>query len=165
MRTYLAGQGYNVIRTARIFAMADTAAADALIACWDTKYHYNLWRPFSAIPGGDTDGNPNTPADSSWAPLLGTPNHPEYASAHGCATTAMFTVLARLTAHSDALDIDLDSVTTGTTHHFSSVPQLMDEVSNARVWGGLHWRFSTDVGRRMGRSVALVVLGSHGKLA
>lgn len=161
LRALIAGRGVGTLQAARIFAFVDTAAADALIACWDTKYHYWFWRPFSAIPAGDTDGNPATPADSSWQPLLGTPNHPEYASAHGCATAAMFIVLAKLLSTGPALDIDLDSVTTGTTHHFATVADLLDEVGNARVWGGIHWRFSVVAGVRIGRSVAGEVL-RHG---
>ena len=89
LRALVVDRGLDAVHAAQLFAMADTAAADALIACWDTKYHYWLWRPFSAILAGDTDGNPATPADPNWTPLLPTPNHPEYASAHSCATTAV----------------------------------------------------------------------------
>jgi hypothetical protein len=166
LRTVVADRGLDAVHAAQLFAMADTAAADALIACWDTKYHYWLWRPFSAIPGADTDGNPATPADPSWTPLLPTPNHPDYASAHSCATTALFTVVARLLSpHTDALEIDIDSGLTATTHHFATVGDLMTEVANARVWAGLHWRFSTAAGERIGKSVALLVLRTGGKLA
>lgn len=162
LREFTENRGLDALQTARLFAMTDTAASDALIACWDTKFHYNFWRPVTAIPAGDKDNNPATPGDPTWQPLLVTPNHPEYASAHGCATTAMFTVLAGLfSRHGDRLDIDMHSVTTGTTHHFSSVHQLIGEVANARVWGGLHWRFSTLAGERIGSSVAQVVLHHH----
>lgn len=163
LRVFAAGRNLDVVQTARLFALTDTAAADALIACWDTKYHYDFWRPFSAIPAGDTDGNPATPPDPAWQPLLPTPNFPEYASAHACATAALFTVVARLYSHDgNRLNIDLDSVTTGTTHHFATVDQLVAEVADARVWGGLHWRFSTVAGARIGTSVAAVVLRHHG---
>jgi hypothetical protein len=159
LRLFAVNYGLDALHAARMFAFTDTAAADALIACWDAKYHYSFWRPFSAIPAGDTDGNAATPADPSWQPLLVTPNHPEYPSAHGCSTMAVFTVLAGLfSRHSDALDIDMSSVVTGTTHHFSSVHQLITEVADARVWGGLHWRFSTVAGKQIGASVAQIVL-------
>lgn len=159
LRAYTQARGMSTLRTAQLFALADTAAADALIACWDAKYRFVFWRPFSAIPAGDTDGNPATPADPGWQPLLGTPNHPEYPSAHGCATTAMFTVVARLvgTRH---LGLDMDSVLTGTTHHFATLDHLIREVGNARVWGGLHWRFSTDAGVHLGALVARAVLAT-----
>jgi len=157
LRAYTLRKGLGAVQTARLFALADTAAADALIACWDAKYHYEFWRPFSAIPAGDTDGNPATPSDPAWLALLPTPNHPEYPSAHSCSTTAIVTVLAAL-APSKRLDLDIDSAATGTTHHFTSVPQLVREVANARVWGGLHWRFATRDGARIGRSVGHAVI-------
>lgn len=160
LRNYTQTSRMGALATARLFAMADTAAADALIACFDSKYHYSFWRPFSAIPLGATDNNPATPADASWVPLLPTPNHPEYPSAHSCATTAFAAVVAAL-APSHRLDLTLDSTTTGTVHRFTSVRALTDEVANARVWGGIHWRFSTDAGSRIGRSVAALVLSSH----
>lgn len=160
LRAYTQARGMSTVHTARLFALADTAAADALIACWDAKHHFVFWRPFSAIPAGDTDGNPATPADPAWQPLLGTPNHPEYPSAHGCSTTAMFTVVARLTG-TQRIDIDLDSTLTGTTHHFATLGQLIREVGDARVWGGLHWRFSTEAGIHLGRQVARVVLATQ----
>jgi len=159
LRAYTQLRGMGAVRTAQLFALVDTAAADALIACWDAKFTFQFWRPFSAIPAGDTDGNPATAPDPAWQPLLVTPNHPEYPSAHGCSTAAMFTVLADLvgTRH---IDVDLDSVLTGTTRHFTTVAELVREVGDARVWGGLHWRFSTDAGVRLGRQVAKVVLAT-----
>lgn len=157
LRAYTLDRGMGTIRTAQLFALADTAAADALIACWDAKYHYEFWRPFSAIPAGGTDGNPATPADPAWQPLLATPNHPEYPSAHGCATSALFTVVAEL-AGTRRIDVDLESTTTGTTHHFATFEQLTREVGNARVWGGLHWRSSTEAGVQLGGQVARAVL-------
>ena len=159
LRTYTATHGLDVLHTAQLFALADTAAADALITCFETKYHYEFWRPVGAIPAGDSDGNAATPGDPRWQPLLPTPNHPEYASAHGCATGAMATVIAGLTSRSGTgLDLYLSSTNTGTTHHFTSLSQLLDEVANARIWAGLHYRFSTTAGVRIGQAVARVVL-------
>ena len=70
--------GLNLREAARALAMADTAMTDAIIACWDAKHTYAFWRPASAIPAGDTDGNPRTSADPAWQALRPTPNHPEY---------------------------------------------------------------------------------------
>jgi hypothetical protein len=147
----------GVLRTARLFALADTASADALIACFAAKYYFEFWRPFAAIPGGDLDGNAATPGDPTWVPLLPTPNFPEYPSAHSCSTTAIAIVVAAL-APGNRFDLTLTSVATGTSHHYSSVRQLTDEVANARVWGGLHWRSATDDGTRLGLRAALAVL-------
>jgi PAP2 superfamily protein len=160
LRELTLDRGLGAVRTAQLFALADSASADALMGCWDAKYHYVFWRPFSAIPAGDTDGNPATPGDPAWVPLLATPNHPEYPSAHGCATTALFTVVAGLLG-THRIDVDLASTVTGTTHHFATLEQLLREVGNARVWGGLHWRFSTEAGVRLGGQVARVVLAAR----
>jgi hypothetical protein len=159
LRAYTESARMGTLRAAQLFALADTASADALIACWDSKYHFEFWRPFSAIPAADTDRNADTPADPAWRPLLATPNFPEYPSAHSCSTTAIATVVAAL-APSHTLNLTMDSTTTGTSRHFTSVRQLTAEVANARVWGGLHWRFSTQDGTRIGRSVARAVLST-----
>ena len=77
-----AQQERDLVGEARLFARLNIAMADAIIATWDAKYEYDLWRPVTAIRAADTDGNPATTADTSWAPLLGTPNFPSYTSAH-----------------------------------------------------------------------------------
>ena len=87
-------------------AMGSTAGADALIACLDAKYTYLAWRPAYAIPRGDTDGNPRTVADPGWTPLLPTPAHPEYPSAHGCVTFAETEVFERFLG-TTRIDLDL----------------------------------------------------------
>ncbi|HEY7592892.1 MAG TPA: vanadium-dependent haloperoxidase [Actinophytocola sp.] len=160
LRALTRDRGMSAARTAQLFALADSASADALIACWDAKYHYVFWRPFSAIPAGDTDGNPATRPDPAWTPLLATPNHPEYPSAHGCATSALFGVVAGLLG-THRIDVTLEAAVTGTSHHFATLEQLIREMGNARVWGGLHWRFSTETGVRLGEQVARVVLSDR----
>ena len=162
LRDYAQRHHLGLLATARLFALADTAAADALIACFHAKYRYDVWRPVRAIPAGDTDGNPGTHGDATWTPLLVTPNHPEYPSAHSCATTALVSVVVAL-GHG-RLDLRLSSATTGTTRHYSSLRQLTSEVADARVWGGLHWRFSTTAGERVGRAAARAVLARAGSM-
>ena len=156
LRDYTLRHGLGVRSTARLFALADTASADSLIACYDSKYHYSFWRPATAIPAGDSDGNPRTAGEPGWTSLVATPNFPEYPSAHGCSTTAVADVVAAL--DHGRLDLDLTSVVTGTARHYSSVDQLISEVGNARVWGGLHWRFSTTRGEGIGHAAARAVL-------
>src|ERR1051325_5168630 len=85
----------DAISAARFMAMITVTYADALIACFDAKYHYAFWRPVTAIHAGGTDGNDATAADPAWSPLIGTPNHPEYPSAHSCVTPAGGRVIAR----------------------------------------------------------------------
>ena len=88
-----ANHGLDLVQTARMLAMAHVAGGDAMIACFDAKYHYWFWRPYQAIPAADTDGNPDTTADPTWRPLATTPNFPEYPSAHACHSTAVVTAL------------------------------------------------------------------------
>jgi hypothetical protein len=147
--------GLDAAGAARLFAMGDLVGADSLIACFDAKYHYLFWRPVYAVPLGNTDGNPATTGDPSWTPLVGTPNHPEYPSAHGCYSSSQAEVL-RAFLGTRNIDIDMQSTVTPTmpVRHFQTTDQLMTEIQNARVWGGIHYRVSTDVGTRLGKRVA-----------
>jgi hypothetical protein len=140
-------------QTARLLAMGDLVGTDALIACFDSKYTYGFWRPVTAIQNADTDDNPATIADPSWTPLLVTPNHPEYAAAHGCLTGAEAQVLAYFFS-SPSFSVDISSPVTGTTRHYGTVEDLDREIVNARVWGGLHYRGSVEAGIEIGNQVA-----------
>jgi hypothetical protein len=154
VRDLAARRGLDQHETATLLAINAMAGTDAMITCFAAKYTYNFWRPFTAIPAGDTDGNPATLADPSWTPLIATPNHPEYPSAHGCTTAgALATVLTSFLG-TNHIDFDVVSTITGTTHHFATADQLADEVGNARIWGGIHWRFSTADGTTLGQNVA-----------
>ena len=147
-------QGLDALQTARLMAMGSTAGADALIACFDAKYTYLAWRPAFAIPRGDTDGNPRTVADPGWTPLLPTPTHPEYPSAHSCVTFAETEVFERFLG-TRRIDLDLrGTIADMPVRHFATGDDLRGEVANARVWGGLHFRFSTKAGGRIGTRVA-----------
>lgn len=152
-RSVATGQDMDATDAARLLALTDLVGGDSLIACMNAKYTYSAWRPYTAIRNADTDGNPATVADPTWTPLLLTPNHPEYPAAHGCITAAEGEVLADVlgTRH---INVDITSPVTATTRHFDTVRQLDTEVVNARVWGGLHFRTSVEVGMQMGRDVA-----------
>jgi PAP2 superfamily len=150
--------GLNVRDAARFFALVYTAAADANIAGFETKYFYRHWRPRTAIPQADTDGNPDTDPDPTWVPLL-TVNHPEYPSAHSYSSTAFTDTIARF--------FGTNKVTWTLTASKAVIPQLvqtertyrdmnsvMREIDDARVWAGLHWRHSMRHGGQIGRKVA-----------
>ena len=94
-RDVAAQHGMDLVDTVRLFAMGNMTASDAGIACFDSKYHYLRWRPYTAIRNADLDGNAATGADPAWTPLLATPNHPEYPAAHGCVTSAVTDVIAK----------------------------------------------------------------------
>ena len=141
---------------ARFFAVLATAGADAIIACWDSKYFYNFWRPVTAIRGGDTDGNSHTEADLNWIGLVVTPNHPEYPAAHGCFSGASTNTL-RFFFGTDSFDFTIDSQIAGLTNpvrSFDSFSQALNEVLDARVYGGMHYRNSTAAGARIGKQVS-----------
>ena len=124
--------------SARLLGYVHVATADTMIACWEAKYHYSFWRPNHAIQRADTDGNPATSPDASWLPLM-TGNHPEYPSGHGCYTAALTESLRQYfgTKH---VRLSLSSTTTGTTRTYERLDDLVTDVENARVWGGLHFR-------------------------
>jgi hypothetical protein len=152
-RRYAIENGLDVGKAARFFAMANTAILDSQIACWDAKFHYNFWRPVTAIRAGDTDGNPSTAPDAGWIGLAVTPSHPEYPAAHGCWTSATARILERFNG-TNLVHFALDSAVTGTAHVFERTEDLRAEIIDARVYGGMHFRNSVEVGATIGESVA-----------
>jgi hypothetical protein len=141
-------------RNARLFAAVAQAMDDALIAVFDAKYHYKLWRPVTAIRNADLDDNDATVIDAGWAPLIDVPMHPEYPSAHSVLAAALGAVLeAELGAASMPVLETSSPTAAGATRRFASTSALVQEVGDARIWGGIHYRTATDVGARMGRQV------------
>jgi hypothetical protein len=165
-RTIATNESLDVPQTARLLAEVNEVGADAMISMMAAKYAYQLWRPVTAIdPGsvhndglgpvpGSDDGNPLTIEVPGWRPLLPTPNHPEYPSAHCTITSAVSEVIAHWMG-TDAINIDLQgNANFSATRHFATVQDLVREVENARVWAGLHYRFSTIAGAQLGKEVA-----------
>ena len=150
-------RGLPAIETARMLAMAHVAGGDAMIGCFDAKYHYLSWRPIHAIQRADTDGNARTLQDPAWQPLLPTPNHPEYPSAHACHTTAIAEALESFFG-TGRLRFSVDSLVTGETRYYKRFREVVAEVNNARVWAGFHFRYSQEDGSRIGRRVARLVV-------
>jgi len=142
--------------SARMYALAEAALADAQIACWESKYFYNFWRPITAIRLGDQDGNPGTDADTDWQPLINTPNFPEYPSGHASTSGAVAHVL-RLFFGRDALRFHMTTTNPNAqqkTHTFLSFSQAEQDVLNARVYVGIHYRNTDNVSRIQGHKVA-----------
>ena len=144
----------NTADTARMMAMLWTGEADALIGCFNAKYSFSFWRPVTAIEAGG--GSPLLTADPTWTPLSATPPHPEYPSAHGCATSAVTSIVAALFGKN--VSVTVTSLVTNTTHTFSRTDDWMNEVSNARIYAGFHYRHSVNDGRVLGRKVAKQLL-------
>jgi hypothetical protein len=157
-RDIAATHNLDLVDAARLFAMGDMVASDAGITCMESKYHYLLWRPVTAIRNADRDGNAATDPSPTWSPLLTTPNHPEYPSAHSCVTSAVTDVLTAA-LKTTTINIDVPGATGGgttltTTRHFDTAAALLDDVANARVWAGLHFRFATTAGVQLGHDVS-----------
>ena len=143
----------DVAEAARLMAFIYVVHADATDACFEAKYVYNAWRPQSAIPLADTDGNAATIVDTTWTPVVPTPNHPEYPAAHSCASGSLGETL-RLYYGTPKVSFTMDSNVTGTTRSYATTSALPDEIESARVWGGMHFRFSTYAGAQLGVQVA-----------
>jgi hypothetical protein len=143
----------NLADNARLTAMIWTAYQDAISGCFESKYHYNFWRPTSAIRLADTDGNPATLADPAWVPVVPTPNHPEYPAAHGCGGGAVAEALHSF-YDTKKLVFDFTSTATGQTHHYNGTDELTRETIDARVWGGMHFRNSGERGVELGKAVS-----------
>lgn len=154
IRQLSAAKNLSLIDNARLYALVEMAAADAYIAVFDAKYTYNFWRPITAIRNGEIDGNDATVADVTWLPLIDTPMHPEYPCAHCITSTAVGTVLQAEFGSGTVATITMTSPTApGVTRGWDRISDYMDEVSNARVWAGVHYRNSTIVGRHMGTQI------------
>jgi hypothetical protein len=166
--------GLSTADNARLFAEVSLAEADAAIGCWNDKYYWNFWRPIDAIRLADTDGNPATTADPTWRPLfdpatptvpaLATPNFPDHPSGHSCVTGSTMKVLQDF-FDTDGVAFDLVSTrfagTPEATRHFDSFSAATEEVINARVWGGIHFRTADEHGTKLGRQVAEFALKTH----
>ena len=144
--------GMDLVDTARLLAMGMIVTADTGMACFDSKYHYQFWRPVTAIR------NDATAPDPTWTPLVATPNHPEYPSAHGCLTSALAAVVAHALG-TDAIDVTIPGATGGgtnltTTRHYATVQEVNNQIIDARVWIGFHYRNSVVAGEDLGTSVA-----------
>lgn len=143
---------------ARLFALASMAAADAIITCWDSKIHYNYWRPMTAIHEAEQDGNAGTEADTDWKPLINNPNYPDYSSGANALTGAMTRTL-RLVFGRDDLPIALTSnaailTPEKRTRSWDRISDVADEVVEARIYLGIHFRFADEEARRQGERVA-----------
>jgi hypothetical protein len=158
-RRVIEARALDVSDSARTLALIYLAASDAGIACWDAKYTYNFWRPQTAIRNGDLDGNDATAADLTWTPLFPVPQHPEYVSGHSTNSSAMATALAFLFGDDPGIAILATSPTNpGFARQWTTFSQGVDEVINARIYSGLHYRTSNEVGAKLGRQVAQFVV-------
>ena len=152
MRRFATAQS-DLAQNARVLAMLWTSNVDGLAGCFESKYHHNFWRPFSAIRLADTDGNDATVADAAWTPVVPTPNHPEYPGAHSCAAGGIAETL-RSFYGTTKVSFQFNSLASGTTLSFDSTDELVKSNVDGRVFGGMHFRTSAQHGSELGKQVA-----------
>jgi hypothetical protein len=160
-RQLVVSRKMDVMDSARFMALVAMAEADAYIAVMDGKYHYDFWRPITAIRNGNLSGNPAVSLEASWQPIDNTPMHPEYPCAHCICGATLAAVVETLFDTADIAEVTLTSATApGVTHRWTNLWALSKEVSEARIWAGFHYRFSTRAGEDMGRKVGQYVAGN-----
>ena len=148
----------EITQNARLFAAVSQAADDALVAVFDAKYHYNFWRPVTAIRNGDLDGNDATERDASWTPFIETPMHPEYPCAHCTVAGAVGTVIQAEIGTGSAALTTTSYLVKGSSRKWAKIEEFMQEVSTARIYDGVHFRNSTEVGTALGKQVGALAV-------
>jgi hypothetical protein len=161
VRQLVIAKQMSVVDSARFMALVAIGLNDAIIAVLDAKYHYDFWRPITAIRNGDIDGNPATEREATWQPIAPTPMHPEYPCAHCIQSGSVAGVVKGVLGTVDVPEIAMTSPTApGVTHRWTSMATFTDEVASARIWAGFHYRFSTRVGTDMGYQIGEYVVNS-----
>jgi hypothetical protein len=150
-------QGRSLSENARAFALINMATNDSLVASFLNKYHYNFWRPETAIHAGDTDGNTKTNPDPTFVPFIVTPCFPSYPSNHGSASGAAAEVLRRLYGEAGHSITLTNPAVPDIVLQYSSFKQITDDVSDARVYGGIHFRTDQEAGADLGRALGTAV--------
>jgi hypothetical protein len=157
VRDLVTRRGLDIVRSARTFAVLNASGADAAISCWRAKFDFAFWRPITAIQLADTDDNPATVADPTWAPLIVSPPYPEYPSGHACLVGAYAGGLSALFG-ARHIDLDVSSAATMTTRHYETARKLNTDTMNARIWLGIHFRRAMTDGNGLGQDAAAYVL-------
>jgi hypothetical protein len=158
-RQLAVARGDSLTANARSLALLSIATNDSLIASFWTKYYYYFWRPYSAIRGSIDDGNPDTVADPGFTPLILTPCFPGYPSNHASGSTAAAETLRRLygaAGHKVTLSNTVPGVG-AVTFSYTSLKQIVDDIDDARIYGGIHFRFDQEAGGTLGREVATAI--------
>jgi len=162
VRSVANAPGREVAQNAHLFAAVTQAMDDAYIAIFDAKYHYNFWRPVTAIRNGDTDGNAATERDPSWTPFIDTPMHPESPCAH-CILAAIVGTLLQAEIGTGPMPTLMTTSDTaqGAARSWTKIDDFMQEVANARIYDGVHYRTSTEVGTDMGKKLGQLMAAKY----
>lgn len=161
-RIVTADQKLDLYTAARLFALLNMALVDSYTAGWDSKFHYNFWRPYTAIHFADTDENPATAIDNKWESLEVTPPVQDYPSTHSALGNAAAAVLAGILGDHTAFTMTSPSADpAGPTRSFNSFSQAANENADSRVMAGLHFRFSCRAGQELGNKVGQWTVQNH----
>lgn len=152
-----AARGLSLSENAQTFALLNMAISDASVSVFETKYFYIFWRPVTAIGAGDTDGNPHTDPDAAWTPFITTPPFPGYPSAHASASNAGRRIAEIVFGKRDHAFTLSHPAIPEVTLHYTTFGDLTDDIDDARVYGGIHFRFDQEAGARQGRRVGAYV--------
>jgi hypothetical protein len=156
-RQVAAAEGSSMSKNARVLALLNMASNDALVASFWTKYHYNFWRPETAIHEASVDGNPNTDGDIAYLPYILTPCFPSYPSNHGSGSNSAAEVLRRAFGEGHHAITMASPGVPGLTFHYTRFDQITDDISDARIFGGIHFRFDQEAGAALGSDIGAYV--------
>ena len=167
-RQIAAAKGTSLSENARALALIQMAINDALVASFMNKYHYNRWRPETGIRNGDADGNGKTDGESLFATFIPTPCFPSYPSNHASGTNGGLEAMRRLfgaAGHDITITNSVPALgslpATVITRHYTQLKEIADDVDDARVYGGIHWRYDQVAGNVLGRAVATEVVKNN----
>jgi len=162
VRSAATAPGRDLTRNARLYAAVAAAMNEVEIAVLEAKYHYQFWRPITAIRNGDRDDNPKTERDPDWTPLTATPMNPEYPCGN-CIIASAIAALLRAEASREPLPTlsTTSNTLSGVTRRWTRAEDFVQEVSNARIYAGVHFRNSTEVGNRMGEQIGALIAAAY----
>ncbi len=156
-RQVAAAEGASLSKNARTLALLNMASSDSLVASFWSKYHYKLWRPETAIVEGSFDGNARTDADAAFLPFILTPCFPSYPSNHGSGSNSAAEILKRVFGNGGHAITMSNPAVPGVAFQYTRISQITDDISDARVYGGIHFRFDQVAGGNLGRDVATYI--------
>ncbi len=156
-RQVAVAEGTSLSENARALALVNMASNDSLVASFGTKYFYTLWRPETAIRAGDLDGNAKTDPDFAFMPFIVTPCFPSYPSNHASGSNSAAEILRRLYGEGGHAITIANPGVPGVVLHYTTFNQITDDVDDARVYGGIHFRFDQEAGGRLGRDIATYI--------
>jgi hypothetical protein len=153
-RTIAEQQRLSLAEEARLFAMLNTAGADGLISCWNDKAYWSFWRPVTAIQLAGDDGNPETAADPTWAPLITNPPYPDHPSGYNCITSSFMHTAQIFFGEWTTIPFIVHSNATNADRPYNRFPDVVSDTIDARVWEGIHFRTADEQAAQIGKQVA-----------